>query len=107
MAAAIGVSTAEFRRTWARRLHGRWSLKEHLTEYGWDCVFLDRSSSQGGATCRLYDARPGQCRTWPFWPENLVSPETWAAARRETPCPGMDQGRLVSLEQIRIQRDSS
>ena len=106
MATALGMTPENFRRKWARRLHGRWSLREHLTEFGWDCVFLERSPSTGKAGCRLYGARPGQCRTWPFWHENLSSPEARAAARRETPCPGMGEGKLVPLEQIRIQRDS-
>eukprot|EP00961_Rhodomonas_salina_P046921 629705-Rhodomonas_salina.2 len=30
---------------------------------------------KGKAICSLYEARPKQCRTWPFWPENLASPE--------------------------------
>ncbi len=107
MAAAMGLGTRAFKAQYARKLRDGWSLKEHLTEAGYDCVFLDRESQPGKAICGLYDARPRQCRTWPFWPENLRRPEDWERARRTTPCPGMDQGSLVPIDEIRIQRDQT
>lgn len=107
MAAKIGVDEATFYRDYARRVGTRWSLKELNTKHGCDCVFLDRESIPGKAICSLYEARPTQCRTWPFWPENLESPEAWAEAKRSTPCPGMDSGPLVPIDRIRIQRDAT
>jgi uncharacterized protein len=110
MAARVGFSVPEFYATYAHRVYGRWSLNERLTEHGHDCVFLVRDATTGKALCTLYEARPQQCRTWPFWPENLKSPRAWrqAAAR----CPGMDEGiagrgKLYPIEAIRIQRDST
>lgn len=44
--------------------------------------------------CRVYDSRPVQCRTWPWWEENLVSRRRWDAAA--TRCPGMNQGEVHS-----------
>ncbi|NCN95589.1 MAG: YkgJ family cysteine cluster protein [Bdellovibrionales bacterium] len=32
-----------------------------------DCIFLKDNR------CSVYLARPTQCRTWPFWPENMNS----------------------------------
>ena len=62
----------------------------------WDdekCVFL------GEKGCTVYEARPEQCRTWPFWPENLKR-EVWA--KEIVPfCPGADEGRLYSIGEIR------
>ncbi|MEE2907957.1 MAG: YkgJ family cysteine cluster protein [Planctomycetota bacterium] len=107
MANQLGMTLAAFRKRWARRLKDGWSLKETLTEHGWDCVFLDRQTVSGKAICRLYGARPGQCRTWPFWPENLESRAAWEDARRQTPCPGMGQGPLIPVEDIRISRDGN
>ncbi|MDA0802418.1 MAG: hypothetical protein O2819_01485 [Planctomycetota bacterium] len=46
-----------------------------------------------------------QCRTWPFWTENLASPAAWKLAKAKTPCPGMDGGPIIPIESIRIQRD--
>ena len=105
MADELGVDLQEFINRWARRLRDGWSLKETLTEHGWDCVFLDRKKIPGKAVCRLYGSRPKQCRTWPFWPENLESPQAWEAAKRETPCPGMGNGPVIPIEAIRISRD--
>ena len=49
----------------------------------WRCALLDEEKGQ----CSVYEARPVQCRTWPFWPENLESPEAWDLASFE--CEGM------------------
>ena len=76
-------------------------VKHSLTEKpGGDCIFLERAN--GKATCGIYPVRPGQCRTWPFWEENLVSPETWAAEART--CPGMNHGRHHDYVSIGIRR---
>jgi Fe-S-cluster containining protein len=106
MAAAVGLDEATFLRRHARRLAQGWSLKERKTAHGFDCVFLDRETVPGKAVCGLYGARPTQCRTWPFWTENLESPEAWEATKRTTPCPGMGVGKLVQIESIRQQRDA-
>lgn len=36
------------------------------------CIFLDPSGK-----CSIYDVRPVQCYTYPFWPSLLVDPEGW------------------------------
>ena len=104
MAEHFGMTVKEFRHAYARKLDEGWSLNEVETERGFDCVFLDRKSLPGKAVCSIYRVRPVQCRTWPFWPENLKSPNHWEATKRRTPCPGMGHGKLVPIEQIRIQR---
>ncbi len=106
MAERLGVDREEFYKRYAHKIGGRWSLIEHRNDHGYDCVFLDRTSIAGKAVCSLYEGRPAQCRTWPFWPENLESKQAWAAAKRRTPCPGMDNGPLIPVEDIRIIRDS-
>jgi Fe-S-cluster containining protein len=106
MAKQLGISEKAFYRDYAHKIDGRWSLTEHETEHGYDCVFLDRETLPGKAVCSMYEARPTQCRTWPFWPENLRTQRSWLTARHGTPCPGMDQGRIVPVEAIRIQRDA-
>lgn len=105
MAAKLDMDEAAFYRMFARKIGGRWSLKERQTPHGLDCVFLDREIVRGKAVCRLYEARPTQCRTWPFWPENLESRETWDEAGLD--CPGIDQGDIIPIEAIRIQRDET
>lgn len=57
------------------------------------CIFLSESG------CTVYDARPTQCRTWPFWPETLKK-QVWQ--EEVVPfCPGAGEGRLYSLSEIR------
>lgn len=107
LAAALGIDHDVFLRDYARELPEGWSLKEHETEHGYDCIFLDRETIPGKAVCGVYHNRPTQCRTWPFWPENVASPRAWATTKRTTPCPGMDRGKIVPIEAIRIQRDAS
>ena len=52
--------------------------------------------------CTVYDARPRQCRTWPFWDSNLRTPEDWEETCRV--CPGSGTGRLYQIDQIESQR---
>jgi hypothetical protein len=92
MAKFLKISIEEFIKKYTRRIGHRVSLKEHSKTY--DCVFLKEKR------CQVYGARPKQCRTFPWWPENLKSPQHWkeAAAR----CEGIDHpdAPLVSLGEI-------
>ena len=58
-----------------------------------DCVFYDKE-----AGCTIYPVRPRQCRTWPFWESNVVTPEAWEQTCEI--CPGSGQGDLISAEEI-------
>ena len=92
LAAFLGTSLEDFTKRFLRRVDSRVSLIEKENN---DCIFYE-----GG--CKVYPARPTQCRTFPFWSENLRSRSTWEAARAE--CPGMGAGRLYSLEEIQRAR---
>ena len=112
MAAKLGVSTEEFYSKYARqRGRGeskRWELNEVRNGRGYDCVFLDRSSMPGKAVCKLYEQRPRQCKTWPFWPDNLESPQAWKSLKLGPEgCPGVDKGDPVPFETIVSLRDSA
>lgn len=102
MARAVGVSLELFLDRYTRRIGARRSLKELSGPRGFDCVFLDRDSQPGKARCAIYKARPKQCRTWPWWPEVVESPESWADTKRRTPCPGMGTGPVHPLVEITI-----
>ena len=102
MARALGVTVDQFIERYTRRVGGRRSLKELVRNGQHDCVFLDRDSRPGKAICQLYKSRPSQCRTWPWWPENVESPEAWEATKRRTPCPGMGNGPVHNLVEITI-----
>lgn len=114
LADRLGVSLAEFFDQYTHPTrHGR-SLREvataktpqpAATSLVWrDCVFLDRDTIPGKAICGVYEARPAQCKSWPFWPSNLRDQASWERAKRT--CPGTDRGDLITIDQIRIQRDA-
>mgnify|MGYP002622917592 FL=1 len=66
-----------------------------LTEFAnGDCTFFDPQSRR----CRIYEVRPRQCRTWPFWTSNIESPQAWE--RTAAVCPGAGQGDFVPWEQV-------
>ena len=109
MAAYTQLSVEEFVKRHAHRIHGQWSLNERLGPDGHDCVFLQRDENHK-ALCAIYPVRPTQCRTWPFWPENLETPEDYVRAARD--CEGMRKGlegsgRFIPIEDIRIRRDAT
>ncbi len=54
-----------------------------------DCPLLGEDGR-----CRVYQARPVQCRTWPWWDENLGGSDAWEAAARR--CPGINRGPVHS-----------
>ena len=58
-----------------------------------DCVFYDRVRG-----CTIYEVRPPQCRTWPFWESNVATPEAWENTCEV--CPGSGQGELIPVEEI-------
>ena len=53
--------------------------------------------------CKIYHQRPIQCKTWPWWEENLISPERWNGAA--TRCPGMNKGEVHSQFVIDCEKD--
>lgn len=92
MADALDLDVEEFERQCVRAVGIRKSLTERP---GGDCILLDEETRK----CRVYDVRPRQCRTWPFWPSNLTSPAAWVEAAQR--CPGCNHGRLYTDEEIR------
>jgi len=104
MATRLGLSEADFLRDYARKIGTKWSLKEVTgpadLHRGHDCILLDRQSVPGKALCKVYQDRPNQCKTWPFWDQNINSKKAWDQAKKSAPCPGMGSGALIPAEKI-------
>ena len=83
----LGIPTRQFTRDYCVKTDGYF----HLDNDGAACRFLD------GSRCSVYEARPLQCRTWPFWPENM-RPKAWAEAARH--CAGIGQGAVIPADEI-------
>ena len=58
----------------------------------YDCIFW----RDGG--CAVYEARPLQCRSYPFWEHQLESKEAWENVAKS--CPGINKGALHSRQEI-------
>jgi uncharacterized protein len=91
MAESLGLDLRTFTRMHCDRTDGYYHLKEEAGRE--DCRFLD------GKRCLVYEGRPTQCRTWPFWPE-IMGAKAWA---REVAafCPGVGKGPVIDAETIR------
>jgi hypothetical protein len=96
LAALVGEDVERFERKYVRQVGIRKSLVEFSNG---DCVFFDNQTRK----CNVYDARPRQCRTWPFWKSNVRTPEAWQGACEV--CPGSGKGRLYQIEEIQRQVD--
>jgi Fe-S-cluster containining protein len=92
MAQFLGISKELFFKKYIRQKGNRFSLTEKKNE-NYSCVFLKQNQ------CTVYGARPKQCRTYPFWPQNLSSKEAWEKTAQE--CEGIHPAApIISLEQI-------
>jgi uncharacterized protein len=91
LAARLNMPVEAFEKKYVRQVGVRRTLKERKN---YDCIFLDGQSRR----CTVYEDRPRQCRTWPFWDSNLKSPAAWQAACEA--CPGSGEGKLYSIELI-------
>lgn len=103
LARRLGLSQTDFDERYTKETSLGKSLSETPTSHGLDCVFLDRQTIPGKAICGVYEDRPAQCKTWPFWKSNLSSARAWQQAAAG--CPGIDRGPVVSPTKIRQARD--
>jgi Fe-S-cluster containining protein len=92
----LNIESCEFLRLYCRWVplengKTRLSLKE---KSNYDCIFWKDEGA-----CFVYEARPLQCRAFPFWASVLRDENSWRTAAEE--CPGMDHGSLHSLDSIK------
>ena len=57
-----------------------------------NCIFLQNKR------CSVYKGRPSQCRTWPFWNENMNS-KVWSEDISIN-CPGVGKGKIIKTKTI-------
>jgi len=90
----LSISQNELKQKYLKRVGWRMSIIEEAATK--DCIFLRNEA--GIKTCTIYEVRPNQCRTWPFWKQNLQNEDSWQAAGQR--CGGINQGRRYSPGEI-------
>ena len=70
IAAFLTIPKSKFLEKYTRNVKGLISLKE-LKAPSYECIFLKDHK------CSIYEVRPFQCKSYPFWPQNLESEKTW------------------------------
>lgn len=92
LADKLQLSINEFIQKYTRLVDGKLSLIEDPVNF--DCVFLKNNR------CEVYEARPVQCRTFPWWTQNLKSKKDWQEAAKY--CEGITSSApKVSLKVIK------
>lgn len=92
MANHLKMKTKSFTAQYCDQEDGIWKLKESPNS---DCTFLKDKR------CSVYEGRPTQCRTWPFWPE-ILNAKTWSG-EVAAGCPGVGRGRVWTKQEIELQ----
>ena len=95
IARRLQMSVEETERRFVRKVGSRKTLVD-VAERNWDCVFLEANTRR----CTIYEDRPRQCRTWPFWHSNVKTTEAWQQTCEV--CPGSGKGNLVPLVEIEL-----
>lgn len=84
LAESLELSDGDFRKGYVRRSGLGIVLRQKRDQ---DCVFWSASSG-----CAVYEQRPRQCRTYPFWRGIVHSRKSWEDESRG--CPGIGRGDL-------------
>lgn len=87
----LNITEAWFRRRYVSHLT-RNTLTARMHEG--HCVFLNNEGK-----CRIYNLRPVQCRTYPYWPELLETTQTWNNEAKH--CEGINFGTVVPIKDIK------
>lgn len=59
----LGLEVEVFKKRYLDKFGLRYSIKEISFNGGYACCFFDKKA----LNCSIYDYRPNQCRTFPFW----------------------------------------
>lgn len=80
------------------QMYCRWVESDDGFEYlslrekrNMECIFWNKG-------CEAYEARPVQCRTYPFWTKVLEDQNAWNEESKT--CPGINSGEIHTAEEI-------
>lgn len=88
----LKLSKRDFYMKYLVQVGNKFSIKD-LKNNNYSCAFLRDGK------CSIYEVRPKQCRTYPFWPSIMKSKEAWED--EALACEGIrPDSPKVSLEEI-------
>lgn len=91
--AHFAMSEEEFCRKYVRSVGEYYSLIDQPGSNA--CIFLKDNQ------CSVYEARPSQCRTFPWWIQNLREPNDWEEAASK--CEGINHPEAPVVPSLHIQ----
>ena len=92
LARNFNLTAEDFKFKYCQNTEGFLHLKEKNRLKG-KCIFLKNHK------CTVYKSGPSQCRTWPFWNENMNA-KSWNENVVNF-CPGIGKGNIVNFEKIK------
>lgn len=96
IAGLLNVERVLFLKEYLFSLKGEYYIKEDTQGA---CVFFRRDLPKTGeGRCIIYPVRPSQCKSFPFWFQNLRSEAGWKIV--SSACPGIGKGHVFKKEEI-------
>lgn len=89
----FGLTEEEFKKKYTRYVDGDYALLDEASSY--DCVFLKDKK------CTVYEARPVQCRTFPWWIHHLRDSNDWEEASKR--CEGINHPEAPIIPSLIIE----
>lgn len=94
-AQSLKISNDNFLNKYCRKVEfGGFNRISLLERDNYDCIFWENGK------CIIYNSRPVQCRTFPFWINYLEEEKDWKALAID--CPGIGRGAVVTKEEIEM-----
>jgi len=87
------LTREQFVEKYTRQIEDQYALLDRPKSY--DCIFLKNNQ------CSVYEARPTQCRTFPWWIHHLRDPKDWEEAA--TRCEGINHSEAPLIPNRVIQ----
>ncbi len=92
LAEHFSMSVVDFARKYTRLVNGVHAL---IDQQGHDCIFLKDKQ------CTVYEARPVQCKTFPWWVQIVDSENAWLEAAKH--CEGINHPDAPTIPTLHIQ----
>ncbi|OGN55573.1 MAG: hypothetical protein A3D96_04065 [Chlamydiae bacterium RIFCSPHIGHO2_12_FULL_44_59] len=95
LAVYFHLTLEDFQKKYTRLVDGTYALLD--SRGSTDCLFLKDNQ------CSVYEARPVQCRTFPWWIDHLRGPEGWQEAALR--CEGINHPEAPLVPSLMIEKE--